>query len=115
KKIAYKKDKNIYALTNGSPKKNRKGKLLRLDTLNQKINHAKGHFEEEKYIEITVDTIVGRFVKVRNGVFHGKVSNYGISTNSTKAILIVFTLANMLEREVNNPSGQSSTEYIDGG
>ena len=100
KKIAYKKEKAIYALAGGFPKRNKRGKLVRLDTLNQKTIHAKGHFEEDKFIEITVDAIVSRFVEVRNGVFHGKINNYGTAANSTKALLLVFTLAGLLERDI---------------
>jgi len=107
KKLAYKKEKMLYALANGFPKKNRSGKLLRLDTLGQKTTHAKGHFEEDKFIEITVDAIVGRFVKVRNGVFHGRINNYGTAANSTKALLLVFTLAGLFERDVNSSSDKS--------
>ncbi len=99
--LAYKERKSVYAMENGSPKTSKKnGKLLKLDTLNQKTTHAKGHFEEYKFIEVTVDAIVSRFVNVRNGIFHGRIHNYGTAANSTKVLLLVFTLAGLLERDL---------------
>ncbi|NOT05244.1 MAG: hypothetical protein HOP27_11655 [Anaerolineales bacterium] len=104
--LAYKEKNKVFALKDGSPKKNIKEKIIGLNTLNEKVVHAKGHFDDEKIIRITVDTLVGRFTSKRNDILHGRINNYGNAKTSTQTLLLVFTLAGVLESDLNDTNKQ---------